>query len=54
MMTINDYLKMSEERLSATQFLKSTGVLDAYEYVIESLVANGVPEDTTLYDHAAH
>ena len=41
-------------KLQATQFLRSTGVLDAYENVIEKLVTTGWPSDKTIFDHAAH
>ena len=41
-------------KLQATQFLKSTGVLDAYESVIEEMVTHGWPGNTTIYEHAAY
>lgn len=41
------------QRLQTTQFLRATGLLDAYEAVIESLVSNGWPSERSLYDHAS-
>lgn len=41
-------------KLQATQFLKATGLLDGFEAVIETMVTNGWPGDTTIYDHAAY
>lgn len=41
-------------KLQATQFLKSTGVLDAYESVIDTMVSTGWPSNSTIYEHAAY
>ena len=41
-------------KLAATQFLKATGVLDAYEAVIDSMVTHGWPADSTIYEHASY
>jgi hypothetical protein len=48
---------MSEEmkmKLKSTQFLKSTGILDAYESVIDTMVSTGWPDNSTIYEHAAY
>ena len=45
---------MLMNKLQATQFLKATGLLDGFEAVIETMVTNGWPGDTTIYDHAAY
>lgn len=47
-------MSSDRKRLLATQFLKATGVLDAYESVIDSLITNGWPEESSIYDHAAY
>ena len=41
-------------KLQATQFLKSTGIIDAYEHVIEQLIMNGWPSDKPMYDHVSY
>ena len=45
---------MKLNKLQSTQFLKATGLLDAFEHVIENMVTNGWPGDTTIYDHASY
>lgn len=40
--------------MQGTKFLKSTGILDAYEHVINTLVTNGWPSDKTVFDYAAY
>jgi len=40
--------------LQGTKFLKTTGILDAYEHVIGSMIANGWPSDKTIFEHAAY
>ena len=47
-------VKSYQLKLQATQFLRSTGVLDAYENVIDKLVTTGWPSDKNIFDHAAH
>ena len=47
-------LKSYQLKLQATQFLRATGILDAYENVVEELVTKGWPSDKTIFDHAAH
>ena len=41
-------------KLQATQFLRGTGLLDAYEDVISKLVTQGWPSDDNVFGHAAH
>lgn len=41
-------------KLQSTQFLKATGILDAYEHTIETLVTNGWPSDKSVFEHAAY
>ena len=41
-------------QLQGTKFLKTTGILDAYEHVIGSMIANGWPSDKTIFEHAAY
>lgn len=41
-------------KLQETQFLKSTGVLDGYENVIDTMVSNGWPSNSTIYETAAY
>ena len=41
-------------KLQATQFLRGTGLLDAYEGVISKLVTQGWPSDDNVFGHAAH
>ena len=45
---------VDRQKLLATHFLKATGLLDAYESVIDSMITNGWPETSTIYDHAAY
>jgi hypothetical protein len=40
--------------LSGTKFLKTTGMLDAYEHVVNSMILNGWPSDKSIFDHAAY
>ena len=47
-------LKSYQLKLQSTQFLRATGILDAYESVVEQLVTNGWPSDKTIFDHAAY
>ena len=37
-----------------TNFLRSTGLLDGYESVIATMVSDGWPPETTIFDHAAY
>lgn len=37
-----------------TNYLKSTGLLDAYESVVQTMVEEGWPSDQTIFDHAAY
>ena len=41
-------------KLQSTQFLRSTGLLEGYEHVIEKLVTTGWPSEITVFEHAAH
>jgi len=41
-------------KLQATQFLRGTGLLDAYEGVVGKLVTQGWPSDKNVFDHAAY
>lgn len=34
--------------------MKSTGILDAYEHVINAMITNGWPSDKTIFEHAAY
>ena len=45
---------MQEGQLRGTKFLKGTGILDAYEHVIGSMVQNGWPSDKSIFEHAAY
>ena len=45
---------MNTQQLQGTKFLKTTGILDAYEHVISTLVVNGWPSDTSIFEHAAY
>ena len=38
----------------ATNFLRSTGLLDAYEEVVASMISEGWPSETNIFDHAAY
>ena len=49
-----DTNKTYQLKLQATQFLRGTGLLDAYEGVIEKLVTTGWPSDKTVFEHAAY
>ena len=37
-----------------TNFLRSTGLLDAYEHVVSSMVEEGWPPEKSIFDHAAY
>ena len=41
-------------QLQGTKFLKTTGILDAYEHTISSMIVNGWPSDKSIFDHAAY
>lgn len=41
-------------QLQGTKFLKTSGILDAYETCISSLILNGWPSDKSIFDHAAY
>ena len=34
--------------------MKTTGILDAYEHVINTMIVNGWPSDKTIFEHAAY
>lgn len=38
----------------ATNFLRSTGLLDAYEWTVATMVSEGWPSETNVFDHAAY
>lgn len=38
----------------ATNFLRSTGLLDAYESTVASMISEGWPAETNVFDHAAY
>lgn len=38
----------------ATNFLRSTGLLDAYEWVVAEMISEGWPAETNIFDHAAY
>jgi hypothetical protein len=40
--------------MMTTNFLKATGLLDAYESVVQTMVEDGWPSDESLFDHAAY
>jgi hypothetical protein len=40
--------------LQGTKFLKTTGILDAYEHVVSSMISNGWPPDKSIFEHAAY
>lgn len=42
------------QQLKSTKFLKSVGILDAYEHVINTMVSNGWPSDKSIFEHAAY
>lgn len=42
------------EQFLGTDYLKMTGILDAYEHVIENLVTEAWPADKPVHDHAAY
>jgi hypothetical protein len=40
--------------LLSTNYLRSTGLLDAYESTVETMISDGWPADTSIFDHAAY
>lgn len=34
--------------------MKSTGILDAYEHVISSMITDGWPSEKSIFEHAAY
>ena len=36
------------------RYLKGTGILDAYQHVMQKLTNEGWPQDKSLFDHAAY
>lgn len=40
--------------MKGTKLLKSTGLLDAYEHVINTMVLNGWPKEKSIYENAAY
>lgn len=42
------------QQLQGTKYLKATGILDAYEHVINTMVSNGWPSDKSIFEHAAY
>lgn len=47
---------MSREisELGNSNFLKATGLLEAYEHCLTSMINEGWPSDTTIFEHAAY
>jgi len=43
-----------ESQLAGTKFLRSTGLLDAYEHVVSTMIMNGWPSDKSIFEHAAY
>ena len=39
--------------MRGTQYLKSTGILDAYEKTLAQLYSKGWPKEQSLYNHVA-
>ena len=37
-----------------TNFLRSTGILDAYEEVVTQMIGDGWPTDVSIFEHAAY
>ena len=42
------------QQLEGTKFLKSTGIFDAYEHVINQMILSGWPSDKSVFEHAAY
>lgn len=40
--------------LATHKYLKTTGILDAYQHVMQTLSTKGWPQDKSLFDHAAY
>lgn len=41
-------------QLQGTKYLKTTGIMDAYEHVISTMIVNGWPQDKSIFEHAAY
>ena len=46
--------KVPYQKMQTTNFLKGTGILDAYEHVVSAMVEDGWPSDQSPFDHAAY
>lgn len=44
----------ASSKMMTTNFLKATGILDAYETVVSTMVAEGWPADQSIFEHAAY
>ena len=44
----------ANNQMIGTNFLRSTGLLDAYEHVVASMVEEGWPAEKSIFDHAAY
>jgi hypothetical protein len=42
------------QKMMATNFLKASGLLDGYEFVVGSLIEEGWPADSNIFDQAAY
>jgi len=40
--------------MMTTNYLKATGLLDAYEDVVSKMIEDGWPSDKSIFDHAAY
>ena len=49
-----DRARIPYQKMQTTNFLKATGILDAYENVVSSMVEDGWPSDQSPFDHAAY
>ena len=49
-----DQMSVAMTQLQGTKFLKTTGILDAYEHTISTMIKNGWPSDKSIFDHAAY
>lgn len=49
-----DQMSVAVTQLQGTKFLKTTGILDAYEHTISTMIKNGWPSDKSIFDHAAY
>ena len=45
--------KTPHQKMRTTNFLKGTGILDAYESVVSTMVEDGWPSDQSPFEHAA-